>query len=565
MFEGLDPDQAEAVFSPARHMLVAAGPGSGKTRVLASRYVYLIEKGFMPESLLAVTFTNRAALEMGKRVAMLTGLEASSFPIGTFHSFCLKFLKKQSPGFRLYTRGDQLLILKELGAKNPAKAIESISTAKNLLFSGFYSESKSPDGIFTAYQKALNKRDALDLDDLILETIRLLEERPTLLHSFFSHLLVDEYQDINPPQAYLIKKLVAGKGGGQGPGLFAIGDPDQSIYSFRGANLRGFFDFQDTYPGCEVRTLGRNYRSTGNIVSASKALIENNRLRMDGDRRVIAGEGMRPIRDEGEPIGVVECRNEKAEAEFVLKQIETIMGGLSSRTVGVGHGDGYRFSDFAVLIRTNRQVAAVEEVFSSSSIPFQVIGPPPDLQGFTEHIRGLGLPPDMQLGSFIKKEGESFGVDSVLLSSLVNTAGSLFGSMDREDGLGAFIEHLCLMQPPDTYDIEADRVAVMTLHMAKGLEFPVVFICGVEDGLLPLKMKGKQVDIEEERRLFYVGITRAKDRLYLLSTQRRRLWGEVFEPGKSPFLSELPENCIKKITFERKRPKRRPVQKGLFE
>jgi superfamily I DNA/RNA helicase len=286
---------------------------------------------------------------------------------------------------------------------------------------------------------------------------------------------------------------------------------------------------------------------------------------MDGDRRVMAGEGMRPIRDGGEPIGVVECRNEKAEAEFVLKQIETIMGGLSSRTVGVGHGDGYRFSDFAVLIRTNRQAAAVEEVFSSSSVPFQVIGPPPDLQGFIEHIRGLGLPPDMQLDSFIKKEGERFGVDSVLLSSLVYTAESLFGSMDREDGLGAFIEHLCLMQPPDTYDIEADRVAVMTLHMAKGLEFPAVFICGVEDGLLPLKMKGKEVDIEEERRLFYVGITRAKDRLYLLSTQRRRLWGEVFEPAKSPFLSELPEDCIKKITFKRKRPKRRPVQKGLFE
>jgi DNA helicase-2/ATP-dependent DNA helicase PcrA len=383
-------------------------------------------------------------------------------------------------------------------------------------------------------------------------------------------VLVDEYQDINPPQEHLVK-LVVGEGGkGQ---LFAIGDPDQAIYSFRGANLQGFFDFEKKYPGAEVRTLEKNYRSAGNIVIASKALIEKNRLRMGSDR-----SALRPVREGGEVVRTVECRDERAEAEFVLKEIETIMGGLTSLTVK-GHGPrghgprdhgpaghcGYRFSDFAVLVRTNRQAVAIEEVFRSSTVPYQVVGPLPDLNGFIEHLRGLGLPVDMRLNSLIKTEGEALGMDPGLLSGLVHIAETFFGSMKGEDALEAFIEELHLMQPPDTYDIEADRVAIMTLHMAKGLEFPVVFICGVEDGLLPLRMKGKETDIEEERRLFYVGMTRAKERLFLLSGRRRRLWGEVFESVRSPFLGELPEGSIKKTTFERKRARRKMKQQGLFE
>jgi DNA helicase-2/ATP-dependent DNA helicase PcrA len=575
IFDGLDPDQRGAVFSTARHTLVVAGPGSGKTRVLASRYAFLIEKGLRPESILAVTFTNRAALEMKKRVSALIGLEASSFPIGTFHSFCLKFLKKSRPGFSLYGRGEQVSLLKELGVKNPASALESISAVKNFLVNGTYEKLVTPggSGILAAYQEALKARDALDLDDLIAETIRVLQERPESTGSGcsrFCHVLVDEYQDINPPQAHLVELIVSG----QGASFFAIGDPDQSIYSFRGANLRGFFDFKKTYKEAEVRTLGRNYRSAGNIVIASKGLIEKNRSGVDAGlssikRPVMDRGALRPVRENGEEIKIVECRDERAEAEFVLNRIETIMGGFSSRTVSSGHGGGYRFSDFAVLIRANRQAAAIEEVFRSSSLPYLVIGPKPDIQGFIEHLRGVGVPSnmksDMRLSHFIKAEGEGLGMDESVLSGLVHTAENFFDSMNGEDALRAFTEELCLMQPPDIYDIEADRVSIMTLHMAKGLEFPVVFVCGVEDGLLPLKMKGKETDTEEERRLFYVGMTRAKERLFLLSARRRRLWAELFEPKKSPFLSELPRECLKDITFEKKRAKRKPVQKGLFE
>jgi DNA helicase-2/ATP-dependent DNA helicase PcrA len=271
ILKDLDLDQKESVCSPARHVLVVSGPGSGKTRVLASRFAYLVEDGIAPESMLAVTFTNRAALEMKKRVLeSLPGLGPSAPPalsIGTFHSFSLKFLKRERPGFSLYARGEQVSVLKELGVKNPEKALEGISAAKNLLFSnppGSLENLKTPseDGLLEAYQQALTEKNALDLDDLILETIRLLEDEPGKLESVrsrFTHLLVDEYQDINPPQAYLVKILCNGS---DGAGLFAIGDPDQSIYSFRGANLRGFFEFKEKYPEGEVRTLGRNYRST---------------------------------------------------------------------------------------------------------------------------------------------------------------------------------------------------------------------------------------------------------------------------------------------------------------
>jgi superfamily I DNA/RNA helicase len=570
ILKDLDPDQKESVCSPARHMLVVSGPGSGKTRVLASRFAYLVKNGIAPESILAVTFTNRAALEMKKRVLMLlTRFNSSALAIGTFHSFSLKFLKRERPGFSLYARGEQVSVLKELGVKNPEKALEGISAAKNLLFSsppGSPESLKTPseDGILEAYQQALTEKNALDLDDLIVETIRLLEDEPGKLGSVrsrFRHVLVDEYQDINPPQAYLVKILC---GGSDGAGLFAIGDPDQSIYSFRGANLRGFFEFKGKYPEGEVRTLGRNYRSTGVIVKASRALVEKNQSSMDRTY-------LRPVRDEGPAISVVDCPDERAEAEFVVKQIESLMGGLTSLTVGGPRGGGeggykgFSFSDFAVLVRTNRQTRAIEEVFKKSSVPYQVVGPPPELHGFTEYIRGKGLPAEMKLSFFIEAEGRAFGLEPALLSSLVHTALSLFDAMDNKAGLEAFVEHLVLIQPADAFDIEADRVAVMTMHMAKGLEFPVVFISGVEEGIVPLKMKRRETDVEEERRLFYVGMTRAREKLFLINAQKRRLWGETLEQKKSPFLKELPEVCIKEVTLERKKTRRRPVQKGLFE
>jgi superfamily I DNA/RNA helicase len=603
------------VVSRARHVLVVAGPGSGKTRVLASRYALLLASGLRAENLLAVTFTNRAALEMRSRVAALTCLEEEALnktplAIGTFHGFCLKFLKKERPGFRIISRGEQLSVIRELGPKSPAmspaRTLQAISRVKNLLFSeGRERPPADEDALVNAYDGALRERAALDLDDLILETIGLLREREGLLaryHSALSHILVDEFQDINPPQAELVKILAPAGGGGPegaagaaGACLFAIGDPDQSIYSFRGANLRGFSEFEKTYPGSDVRTLKTNYRSTGNIVLASSALVANNPV----SRRMGPVRGAsRPVRGAGEDVAVVECRDEKLEAAFVINRIEALMGGLSSLTVGGGGGrargecgDGeevLRFSDFAVLARTNRQARAFAELMRSSNVPCQLVGPPADISQFMEEIRGDSLPDGVGLDEFVKSRGEALGVDPPLLAALVHTAGTIVNSAwdsVREDPLGAFLEHLALMQPVDTYDIEADRVAVMTLHMAKGLEFPVVFITGVEDGLIPLRTKSRPPDteegieadneveteneieseIEEERRLFYVGMTRAVERLFLLRAANRRLWGSTSETRRSPFLDEFPSECLENVEFKRKRPKKRPRQDGLFD
>ncbi len=548
--EGLDPDQREAVFKEARHILVAAAPGSGKTRVLTSRFARIISAGVSPSAILAVTFTNRAAFEMRSRVTAMTGWDASFFNIGTFHGFCLKFLKRTRPGFILCGRERQLRLLRDLGIRSPESALSRISALKNL--PGL---DASPDDLETAalYRKGLDEINALDLDDLILETIKTLESGPAVnpAHFDFSHIMVDEYQDINLHQGRLIK-LLAGKGAS----LFCIGDPDQAIYAFRGANIGSFVDFAKDHAGAHLISLGKNYRSGGIIVSASRAVIENNVLRIKNE--------ISPARDGGE-IEIVECDDERQEAEFIVREIESLMGGFSSLTVSSGgHTGQFRISDFAVLFRTNRQASALTEAFGRSSVPFHVVGPTgPDFLDFIEHLKTRSPGTDIKLNEFIKAEGE--GLDKDLLDTFIRAA-EVYGSRTARESLQDFLEEMLLTEPSDNCDIIADKASLLTLHAAKGLEFGVVFIAGVEEGLIPFRLKDGSCYVEEERRLFYVGMTRAKEKLYLLSSHKRRTWGEALECKASPFLEEIPESLLsRRVLSENKKAKRKAEQKGLFD
>ncbi len=548
IIEGLDPLQKEAVLSPARSVLVVAPPGSGKTRVLVARFIRLLDCGH--GGITALTFTNRAAREMKERVAGATGLMPSTLNIGTFHSLCYRILRRERPEFTLYTREDQIELLKELGVNAPSKAVEEISRSKNLAFAGRGQDADRE--LLRTYKEAMKKRDALDLDDLILEAIALFEGNEDVLARYRKALgpvLVDEYQDINPPQARFLRTLVGTDGS-----IFAIGDPDQSIYAFRGANLEGFLNFKRDFPGAEVYYLKKNYRSRERIVRAAGTLIENN-LRSEGSTQS-------PVRSGGEVV-VLTLRDEKEEASFIVKEIESLMGGLTSLTVS-GIGVDMSFSDFAVLFRTNRQADAVMAAFSDSSIPFRVAGTANrDLMEFIGGLKKVEPPANISLSGFVMHEAVRSGLSEDLASALSQRA-ALYDGLDIKDALEAFSEEFMLADMHEDCDIRADRVTLMTLHMAKGLEFSVVFIAGCEEGILPLERGGRVEDVEEERRLFYVGMTRAKERLYLLSACRRRQRGVLKDMRVSRFVGELPGELVTRRTVERK-ARRRAFQKGLFD
>lgn len=542
ILEDLDAGQRRAATASSKHILIVAPPGSGKTRVLSARFALLVKAGAPPETLLAVTFTNKSAREMKERITALTGLDRYLLDVTTFHGFSLKLLKKTRPPFSLYGRHETLRLLKELGVKSPDKAARMVSAAKN----GAYMATDEDARVLSDYSAALKRENALDLDDLVPEAVKELERGMTGGYAK-AHIMVDEYQDINPLQARLVRLLA-----GETASVLAIGDPDQAIYSFRGSSLKSFLAFHDEYPASEVIKLSKNYRSGANIVTASGELIGHNRERLRNDPV--------PARPNGE-IRHVECPEDRAEADFIIKEIERLMGGLTSLTA---KDSDLVFSDFAVLVRTNRQADLMAGSFLRSSLPYYRGGEEGRSAGeFIRRLKGTRPRPGASLEDFIKEEGEAAGLTEDLVETFLKAAEGL-GGRPAAEVLDGFIEEAALMEDEDYLDIKADRVSLLTLHMAKGLEFKTVFIAGFEDGLIPY-VKNGETDIEEERRLFYVGMTRAKETLYLLSARIRSLRGVLNGTTPSRFLKELPRGLVESGLIEKKKVKKRPVQKGLFD
>jgi DNA helicase-2/ATP-dependent DNA helicase PcrA len=522
IFDGLNEFQEKAVKTIDRPLLVVAGPGTGKTLTIVRKIVYLIHQGVRPENILAVTFTNRSAREMRERTTAMLGNEAGKVFIGTFHLLGLRVIReRRGDDFSIYSRDEQTDLLKSLMKKSDRKAqqsAEKISRIKNFL--------EDADGevkeIYEAYQTALKRHDAFDLDDLINVPIEMLQNNETALkyQDRFRYIIVDEYQDINPAQ-YILLRHLAGHSGN----VCVVGDADQAIYSFRGADIENFLNFEKDFPGAAWITLSENYRSSGIILNAADSLIKNNQRRIE--KQLVS------TREKGQRVSITSLPDERDEGTAIIQEIEKRVGGTSHYHMtrnSFGRGGpapSFRFSDFAVVYRTNAQARALEEAFAASGIPYQMIGRSRTAQ--TEEI----------------DESVTY------LQSLIHS--DVVAKPDLTDAKEAK-----LLSEADFFDPRADAVALMTLHMAKGLEFPVVFITGCEDGLIPCTFMKADVDIEEERRLFYVGMTRAKNELFLIHSRSRFLYGQKRDPSPSPFLLEIPEQYIQVSVV----PDREKKQKG---
>ncbi|MBI1888326.1 MAG: UvrD-helicase domain-containing protein [Candidatus Spechtbacteria bacterium] len=604
----LNPKQREAVEAISGPVLVVAGPGSGKTKTLTHRIAHLVQKGVDPTNILALTFTNKAADEIKLRVSRL--LTHSGRPwLGTFHSVCARILRStaryigHTPDFTIYDEDDSLDLVKSVMRKlsieqkqwSPAKIRAIISSAKNELQNPEDYEiaatdhfSKLVSKVYALYQKQLTDQNALDFDDILTKTIQLFEQNPRILEHYqtqFKYVLVDEFQDTNAVQ-YKIANLLAQKHGN----LYCIGDLDQSIYSFRGADYRNILYFEKDWPTAKVITLEQNYRSTQNILDVAHAIISQNSNRKE--KRLWTENG------KGEDIVVKEVETERDEGDFIVSELE--------RLVREKH---LRLCDFVVLYRTNAQSRAIEESFLRNGFPYKIIGgirffqrkevkdllswlkiclnpndalalerasamPARFLQqklgskietvmlltnDFSQKSKTLKLP------EFLEYVIEHTGFEQYVRDGTEkgderwdNVRGLLsvslkYESEEPEVALRSLLQEAALAQETDTIAYEKDLTNLMTLHSVKGLEFPVVFIAGCEQGLLPHSraLFGANFDdIEEERRLCYVGVTRAKQKLYLLFARQRTIFGKIQSNPPSQFLQNLPEHLITFIPAE---------------
>ena len=628
IFKKLNPAQRAAVEKIHGPMLVVAGAGSGKTLTLTCRVANMIQSGIRPESILAVTFTNKAAKEMQSRVSgILSGQDFSRPWIGTFHSIGARLLRWEievlgrEKSFTISDAEDSLALVrqicKDLNMSKekfaPRAILSRISFAKNQMVTpdqlaqmaeNFFDRQVAQ--VFENYEKQLLKMNACDFDDLICLPVQIFRQHENVLRKFqqrWQFLLIDEFQDTNNTQAEFVKLL-----GQKHQNVCAIGDGDQSIYSFRGANVSNIFDFEKSFPNCEIVKLQQNYRSTENILQAANAVIANNSKR--SEKEMFSENGS------GEMIKVFECENERAEAERICQEILKLKS-----------EEDFAFSDFVVLYRTNAQSRVLEENALRFSIPYQIIGGVKfyarreikDTLAFLRFLQNeldavsfmriVNVPPRKigktslaRLGNFAASRGleisqtlphiamaegltsaaklalENFGRKVAALrqakgqmpvSSLIEKIcetfalekyfrdGTEMGEMRWEnvrelcsvaqkfDGvdnsLDLFLEEVALITDADQDEENADRITLMTLHNAKGLEFPVVFIAGCEENILPHSRSTFSLeDVEEERRLFYVGITRAMQRLHLLFARERMVFGNFSRNRSSRFLEEIP-------------------------
>jgi DNA helicase-2/ATP-dependent DNA helicase PcrA len=635
----LNPAQREAVLATEGPVLVVAGAGSGKTRVLTHRIAHLLAAcGAKPNEILAITFTNKAAEEMKRRVEGLVGDQARRMWVMTFHAACGRILRREAArlayrsNFTIYDQADQVRVVKaclEELDRDPKRFVPrgihaQISLAKNQLIgpgeyrrrvASFYDQTVAD--VYELYQRRLHSSNAVDFDDLLMLTVEVLERFPEALERWqkaFRYVLVDEYQDTNHAQ-YRLLQLLAGKHGN----VCAVGDPDQSIYAFRGADIRNILEFERDFDGVRTIALEQNYRSTNRILEAANGVISHNRERKPKSLWSELGEG--------EPVRVIEVEDEHAETRFVAAEIAAL------------HDEGYAGSEIAVFYRTNAQSRVIEDTLVRQEIPYQVIGGPrfyeraevKDAMAYLQVIdnpydavslvrvanrprRGIGDASLARLQSFADAQGVSLwealerpdeaGVGAAPLRAVQklrtllesSMAGALelpvpellervlersgyFEALEAErtveaqgrienllelvgvareyqltaeqPSLSEFLQQISLYSDQDAIDEERSLVTLMTLHNAKGLEFRAVFLVGMEEGVFPHSRSIEEQGLEEERRLCYVGLTRAKERLVLTHAAARSLWGARGYNLPSRFLDELPEQELER---ERLRP-----------
>ena len=638
LLEGLNPKQREAVETIDGPLLIVAGPGSGKTRVITHRIAYLVrECGVTPYRIAAVTFTNKAAREMMQRLTSLIGPDANELAVGTFHAFCARMLRREGDhigldrNFTIYDDADQLALVKrtmkevEVDPKlySPRAMLSRISAAKSQLLTvegfGLRRESYLDEvthRVYERYETLMAQSSAVDFDDLLLKTYYLLEgvsEVAAKYQQRLVHFMIDEFQDTNVAQYAIARNLAQTY-----RNICVVGDPDQSIYSWRNADIRNILSFQKDYPEAKVIALEENYRSSQTIVDAALELISPNEQRVKKE--------LWTQNDKGVPIVVHEAYTEQNEAQFVVREVQNLV-----------RDEGCKPGDVAVMYRVNAQSRALEEVCARHGLAYQLVGSirfyqRQEIKDIAAYLRLIAnADDDVGLARIINIPTRGIGQRTVdELTRLARDAGiSMFAAIERldgdeehgtalarrsvraltdfsdmihdlveqsktlnlvelidltlertgygrylteevergqerldnvqefrnaaqdhvylgiQEGLTSFLENVSLVSDIDQYESKADTVTLITLHQAKGLEFPVVFIIGMEEGILPharsLEDPGA---LEEERRLCYVGVTRAKERLYLLRTFRRGFRGvsEVSEPSR--FLADIPKRLI---------------------
>ena len=569
----LDADQLNAVTTEHGRVGVIAGPGTGKTHTLTRRIAWLVgRKGVRPEEILALTFTRRAAAEMGERIASLLGAHAQAAVITTFHGLAWRVLQEHSEqalgsgSVRVAAPEEVVALLQEARGLSRQRAASEVSRVERLRrMESWQQDSRAREEV-EAYRSVLRTRGLVDFTDLIVVCIELLEthaEYVEALRQRFHWVFVDEFQDIDRSQYHLLKLLVPPSGN-----LFIIGDPEQSIYGFRGADPQLFETFFNDYPDAVRITLRRNYRSTGTIVEGAVSMVRG---------KAAAGGDFVAVGGRGEKIVIHRSPTDRAEAEFVAATIERLLGGATFFSLDSGRATGaeeyqFSFADFAVLFRTAQQAEVIVEALSRLGIPHRV---------FTGRPL-LSHPIAARLLDLLEEAGAHWGAADV--EEKVNSILETLKKETSDDGVEPLAAHLQKMlaaggsfdelraalvlgTETDLWDPRADSVSLLTLHAAKGLEFPVVFIVGCEDGIIPLRFGSdrRAVEIDEERRLFFVGMTRA-ERLLLLSHADRRRWrGGVRSMRPSPFLQGLRESLIdlRRTDLSGKRPQPRQQQLGL--
>jgi len=558
ILDGLDPEQRVAAGAAAGPLLVVAGPGTGKTRTLTHRLAYLVaEEGLAAERCLAITFTRRACAELQERLDALVPADARRMLVTTFHGLGLRILREQhdavglGPGFRVADEVERLELLGELlgcserEARRVLPELVRRKRARAARWPGLDGEASEVAGPLARYEAAMRKRDLVDLDDLLALPVMLLAGDPALAARYrerFGFVAVDEYQDVDELQYRLLRLLTTPEAN-----LFVIGDPDQAIYGFRGADVGFFLRFAEDFPAATTVRLTRNYRSSPAIVAGALQAIAPSTLVAERELAATAG------RDAPTRITIHQAASDLAEADFVVRSIDRLLGGASFLSLDSGRADGgaehgLSFADVAVLYRTDAQSGPLAEALGRAGMPFQKrshdrLGDRPAVRALVRGLRDPGSPAgpaggrgDGSLAARLAAAAAAAGDEAAealgLLAPLAERCG---------DDLDRFLAELALGDEVDTWDPRADRVSLLTLHAAKGLEFPVVFLAGCEDGLLPLRFgpEPSPEEVAEERRLFFVGMTRARSHLFL-SHARRRAWrGVVREAGPSPFLADL--------------------------